>query len=237
MSTETERKEDKAMTNNDDARRAHDVLDGLSAGRILSKENEQLLRSFLPEPPAQMTLEEITDDVYKAWIASSGDEWVRDGITGSVISLEDWLTELHTQLKGLKDTHAAVPALPAGMRLADHEQYGRVVVSPKSDANGVCEILYADNNAEIGATYDYAHQCELTFIDYEPANPAHPEFLETEADYQKAPEGTIITGSHHLDVFTKGCVWFEAGSSSPRSSIGMSGTRRRVLRWGNEQLQ
>ena len=36
MNTETERKEDKAMTNNDDARRAHDVLDGLFAGRILS---------------------------------------------------------------------------------------------------------------------------------------------------------------------------------------------------------
>ena len=118
------------MTNANEVRRAHDVLDGLFAGRILSRENEQLLRSFLPEKPKQMTLEEITDDVYKAWIASSGDEWVRDGITGSVISLEDWLTELHTQLKGLKDT---------------------------------------------------------------PVNaPAHPEFLETEADYQNAPDGTIV---------------------------------------------
>ena len=33
------------MTNTNDVRRAHDVLDGLFAGRILSKENEQLLRS------------------------------------------------------------------------------------------------------------------------------------------------------------------------------------------------
>ena len=97
------------MTNANTARRAHDVVDGLSAGRILSQENEQLLRSFLPELPAQKTLEEITDDVYKAWIASSGDEWVRDGITGSVISLEDWLTELHTQLKGIAPAKPAHP--------------------------------------------------------------------------------------------------------------------------------
>ena len=216
------------MTNTNDARRAHDVLDGLFAGRILSRENEQLLRSFLPEKPKQKTLEEIAHEVYDAWAGVHGNEWPDD----MYCDLETWLAELHTQLKGLKDTPATVPALPEGLRLAIHEEYGRCVVTPKSDNNGGCEILYTDSNSGLGSTYDYAHECELTFIDAEPAKPTHPEFLETEADYENAPVGTIVTGSHHLDVFTKGCVWFEVGSSSPRSSIGMSGTRRRVLRWG-----
>ena len=60
------------MTNANDARRAHEVLDGLFAGRILPRENEQLLRSFLPEMPKQMTLEEIYKYVYDAWIGSDG---------------------------------------------------------------------------------------------------------------------------------------------------------------------
>ena len=95
------------MTNPNDARRAHDVLDGLFAGRILSRENEQLLRSFLPEMPKQKTLEEITAHVYDAWLASSdyefnGNEYDPD------VTIEDWLLELHKQLKELKDTPAAL---------------------------------------------------------------------------------------------------------------------------------
>ena len=221
------------MTNPNDARRAHDVLDGLFAGRILSRENEQLLRSFLPEKPKQMTLEEITDDVYKAWIASSGDEWVRDGITGSVISLEDWLLELHKQLKGLKDTHAAVPALPAGMRLADHEQYGRVVTSPKPDQDGVYVLLISTPKVETGADWEYAHECELTFIDGSTFRLAPPEFLETKADYTDVPEGTILT-TDGLDTawVKKFDGWASTGVSYERTSKELGYARRRVLRWG-----
>ena len=64
------------------------------------------------------------------------------------------------------------------------------------------------------------------------AKPTHPELLETEADYREAPVGTIVAGSYHLDVFTKGSVWFEAGSTAIRSSAVMTGIPRRVLRWG-----
>ena len=95
------------MSDENKARLAHEVLDGLSAGRILSKENEQLLRSFLPELPKQKTLEEITAHVYDAWLASSdyefnGNEYDPD------VTIEDWLLELHKQLKELKDTPAAL---------------------------------------------------------------------------------------------------------------------------------
>ena len=220
------------MSDENKVRLAHDVLDGLSAGRILSRENEQLLRSFLPELPKQMTLEEITDDVHKAWIASSGDEWVRDGITGSVISLEDWLAELHAQLKGLIDTPVTVPALPEGIRLADHEQYGRVITSPKPNRDGVYDLLVPRPTVETGADWDYAHECELTFIDAEPAKPAHPEFLETEADYTDVPEGTILT-MDGLDTawVKKFDGWVSTGVSRERTSKELGYTRRRVLRW------
>ena len=161
------------MTNPNDARRAHDVLDGLFAGRILSRENEQLLRSFLPEMPKQKTLEEITAHVYDAWLASSdyefnGNEYDPD------VTIEDWLLELHKQLKELKDTPAAL---------------------------------------------------------------MHPEFLETEADYQNAPEGTIVA----LDG--SGTIWLKKFGGW-RNTAGDHGVEsacialdsRRVLRWswGNE---
>ena len=81
------------MSDENKARLAHDVLDGLSAGRILSRENEQLLRSFLPELPKQMTLEEIYKYVDDAWLEADDPE------------LKEWLHELHAQLKGLEVAH------------------------------------------------------------------------------------------------------------------------------------
>ena len=95
------------MSSANDARRAHDVVDGLFAGRILSRENEQLLRSFLPELPKQKTLTELRHEVNDAWVGADGNEWPDDahGV------LETWLLELHEQLQGLEN--AAKPAKPA----------------------------------------------------------------------------------------------------------------------------
>lgn len=58
------------------------------------------------------------------------------------------------------------PALPEGMRLADHEEYGRVVVSPKVDTEGEYMIFFPRYNyGENGSDYEYAHKSVLNFLD------------------------------------------------------------------------
>ena len=153
------------MSDENKARLAHDVLDGLSAGRILSRENEQLLRSFLPEMPKQKTLEELRREVYDVWAGTNGNEWPDD----MYCDLENWLYKLHKQLRGL-----------------------------------------------------------------EPANPAHPEFLETEADYQNAPEGTIVACDDSPPCHKFGSEWSSVLFCGVKDDRGMSRAIRRVLRWGNE---
>ena len=146
------------MSDENKVRLAHDVLDGLFSGRILSQENEQLLRSFLPELPKQKTLEEIYEYVDDAWLEADGPE------------SKEWLHELHAQLKGLKDTPVAVPA--------------------------------------------------------------HPEFLETEADYQKAPEGTIVACDDSPPCHKFGSEWSSVLFYGMKDDRGMSRAISRVLRWG-----
>ena len=169
------------MSTHEHSRRAHELVDAIKDGYTPDRADVDFLRSFLPEMPKQKTLEEITEQVYDAWTRTNYNEWAGN-IDNPNILLEEWLVELHVQLKGLKDTPATVPELPDGMRLADHEQYGRVITSPKPNRDGVYDLLVPRPKFETGADWEYAHECELTFIDYEPAKPAHPEFLETEAD-------------------------------------------------------
>ena len=152
------------MANANDARRAHDVLDGLFAGRILSRENEQLLRSFLPELPKRKTLEELRREVYDVWAGTNGNEWPDD----MYCDLENWLYKLHKQLRGL-----------------------------------------------------------------EPANPAHPEFLETEADYESAPAGTIVACEDSPPWHKFDSAWLSTAAYEGDSAKGMTGIIRRVLRWGD----
>ena len=208
------------MTTANDARRAHELLDELDARAELSQAQEKLLRSFLPELPKQKTLEKICEYVDDAWFKADGPE------------LKEWLHELHAQLQGLKDTPVAAPALPAGMRLADHEQYGRVITSPKPNRDGVYDLLVSRPKFETGADWEYAHECELTFIDADPAKPAHPEFLETGADYQDAPEGTVVVQVDALPWAKEDDnIWTCAGGSKGDYSMSLVGSRR-VLRWG-----
>src|SRR5699024_12397253 len=105
MRTETDRKEDKAMTTDNDARRVHELLDELDARAELSQEQEKLLRSFLPERPKQKTLEDIAHDVCDAWIVSDGNEWPDDAYG----VLESWLYGLYKQLRGLALAESAHP--------------------------------------------------------------------------------------------------------------------------------
>ena len=151
------------MTNANDARRAHDVVDVLFAGRILSRENEQLLRSFLPELPKRKTLEELRREVYDVWAGTNGNEWPDD----MYCDLENWLYKLHKQLRGL-----------------------------------------------------------------EPANPAHPEFLETEADYAAAPEGTIAACEDSPPWHKFDSAWLSTAAYEGNSAEAMAGVIRCALRWG-----
>ena len=66
-----------------------------------------------------------------------------------------------------------------------------------------------------------------------PAKPAHPEFLETEADYTDVPEGTILT-MDGLDTawVKKFDCWVSTETSRERTSKELGYVRRRVLRWG-----
>lgn len=164
MTTERDKKEDKAMKTTSNARRAHELLDELDARAELSQEQEKLLRSFLPELPAQMSLEALRQDVHDVWAGVNGNGWPDD----MYCDLETWLHELHTQLKGLM-----------------------------------------------------------------PAEPVHPEFLETEADYQIAPEGTIIALDDAVTVWLKKFGgWRNTAGDHGVQCIGLADGRRRVLRWG-----
>ena len=208
------------MSTHEQTRRAHRIVDALKDSRILSSSDVGFLRSFLPEPPKQKTLEEIYEYVDDAWLEADDPE------------LKEWLHELHAQLQGLKGTPAAVPALPAGMRLADHAVYGRVVTSPKPDQDGVYVLLIPKPKVETGADWEYAHECELTFIDAEPAKPAHPEFLETEVDYENAPAGTVAAKDGWLAWIKQGNGDWSCDGGSEEGSILAQTGKRRVLRWG-----
>ena len=223
------------MSDENKARLAHDVLDGLFAGRVLSRENEQLLRSFLPEPPKQKTLEEIIAHVYNAWARTNYNEWTGNTYNPGIL-LEEWLVELHVQLQGLKDAPAATSSLPDGMRLADHAERGRVVVSPTADEYDDYRIFYLTPHNETGANSRWASVESLTFVD---AKPTHPEFLETEADYAAAPVGTVAIreGGYPWTRIFDSWVAYSRNDYSHSEMAALRG-KARVLRWavGNEQL-
>src|SRR5699024_9290828 len=216
------------MSNENKARLAHELLDEVNARQDLTPRQVRVLRSFLPERPKINTLEDVYREVCNAWYRTDGDVWKADAFG----ELEDWLRELHEQLKGLIDSKPALPALPEGMRLADHERYGRVVVSPGVDDDGTCKIFYLSTHAGDGSDSCWVPIDSLTFIDYEPAKFAHPEFLETEADYQSAPEGTIAACEDSPPWHKFDSAWLSTITYGRSNDKSMTGVIRRVLRWG-----
>ena len=155
------------MTTNTGARRAHILLDEVTNGRVLERDEIEHLRSYLPEPPKQKTLQQIIAHVDDAWAGAIENEWP----DGMYCDLETWLYELHQQLKGLA-----------------------------------------------------------------PAKPAHPELLETEADYQNAPEGTIVACDDSPPWHKFDSAWLSTITHGRNDAKDMTGVIREVLRWswGNE---
>lgn len=215
---------------NKQARYLHQMLDRLAEGKNLSPEEITLLRKNLPELPKQKTLEEIAWDMDSAWAETSGNDWKAE-LFGD---LEPWLAEQHAQLRahleGVKSQ--AHPTLPDGMRIAEHENFGRVVVSPKVNVAGRYEVFYLAPSAASGTDLDEVEPDSLTFVDAEPAKPAHPEFLETEADYAAAPEGTIAASGDDLPWTKDDSSWLSVEYIGAKDDRGMSPTRRQNLRWG-----
>ena len=215
------------MSTHEQSRRVHELVDAIKDGYTPDRVDIDFLRSFLPELPKQKTLEEVLEEVESAACSMMDSYWSQS------LNPQDWLWELHAQLKGLKGAPVTVPALPAGMRLADHKDYGRCVVSPGLTGGGLAIILALNDTHESGAMWAYTRSDSLTFAE-EPAKPAHPEFLETEADYQNAPEGTIVACDDSPPWHKFGSEWSSVDFWGMKDDRGMSRARRRVLRWGNE---
>lgn len=117
------------------------------------------------------------------------------------------------------------------MRLAEHEKYGRVVVSPDTGRR-LRTVFALDSDVDSGVITGMEYPEFLTFIDAEPAKPAHPVFLETVDDYSNAPQRTIVAIGDAAPWVKLGAVW-ESAIWNGRSSRLMGGAPRRVLRWGD----
>ena len=91
------------MTNANDVRRAHELVDAIGDGRILSSLDVDFLRSFLPDLPKRKTLEEIHKYVDDAWLEADDPE------------LKEWLHELHADRKStrLNSSHTAESRMPS----------------------------------------------------------------------------------------------------------------------------
>ena len=92
------------------------------------------------------------------------------------------------------------------------------------DAHGVLETWLLELHEQLQGLENAA----------KPAKPAHPEFLETEADYENAPEGTIVAWEDSLPWHKFDSEWLSTAAYEGNSAKGMTGIIRRVLRWGNE---
>ena len=216
------------MSDRNKVRLAHELLDEVNAREDLTPEQVGVLRSFLPERPKINTLEDAYSEVCNAWYRTDGNVW-KDETFGE---LEEWLYGLYEQLKGLIDSKPASPALPAGMRLAEHEKRGRVVVSTKPNDIGQYKIFHLDDSYVSGADVSYVEADALTFIDAEPAKPVHPEFLETIGDYESATVGTVVACEDSSPWYKSGSEWLSVDFCGAKDDKGMSRARRRVLRWG-----
>ena len=207
-----------------DIRVAHKLLDTLFDNSELSHAQIGLLRSLVPELPKQKTLEEITELVNEAWGFTHVNEWDDDAYG----SLESWLSDLETQLQGVKETSANVPELPVGMRLADHKEFGRVVVTDWIDSDNEHFCVYYSDVLERGS-YVFLPESSLTFLD---SKPACPEFLETAGSYYAAPSGTIVATPGRLPWVKEGDRnWSCIGGTKSDNGMAKNG-KLKVLRWG-----
>ena len=90
------------------------------------------------------------------------------------------------------------------------------------DAHGVLETWLLELHEQLQGLENAA----------KPAKSAHPEFLETEADYENAPEGTIVACDDSSPWHKFDSVWLSTAVYEGNNAKNMTGIIRRVLRWG-----
>ena len=142
--------------------------------------------------------------------------------------IEDIIEGYEPTLNDIKTLRSCLPEPPKQKTLTElrHEVNDAWVGADGNewpdDAHGVLETWLLELHEQLQGLENAA----------EPAKPAHPEFLETEADYTDVPEGTILT-MDGLDTawVKKFDGWVSTGVSRERTSKELGYTRRRVLRW------
>ena len=73
---------------------------------------------------------------------------------------------------------------------------------------------------------------KVRLIDESHTTSERPEFLETEADYENAPEGTIVACDDSPPWHKFDSAWLSTAAYEGNNAKNMTGIIRRVLRWG-----
>lgn len=111
-------------------------------------------------------------------------------------------------------------------RWAEHPQYGRgIIVSPYPDRGGVV-WFFIERKDNSGNRAAWLHLEDLTL---------DPVELTTLADFENAPDGTVISGQNwERSVWIKLSrdTWMETGIDDLVSNSEMAKHKGRVLRWG-----
>ena len=109
-----------------------------------------------------------------------------------------------------------LPELPKQKTL---EEIAELVNEAWNDIHGHLESRLSDLEMQLRGLAD--------------AKPTRPEFLETEADYQNAPEGTIAACEDSPPWHKFDSAWLSTAAYEGNSAKGMTDIIRRVLRWGD----
>lgn len=135
---------------------------------------------------------------------------------------------INGHILGSKDVDHLRSFLPERPKQKTLEELRHEVYAAWSGTHGNEWLDDVDGDLE---TWLYELHAQLQGV--EVTAPAHPEFLENEADYQKAPEGTIVAKDDISTAWIKRFGAWEStdgdrGVRCPNWKVG----HRIILRWG-----
>ena len=143
-----------------------------------------------------------------------------------------------TNANDVRRAHRLVIALKGGSILSSHDvDFLRSFLPdlPKQKTlEEIAELVNEAWNDIHGHLESWLSDLEMQLRGLADAKPAHPEFLETEADYSAAPEGTIVACEDSLPWHKFDSALLSTAVYEGNSAKNMTGIIRRVLRWGNE---